>query len=92
MTVSFGVKLPHCYYECVINKRTKCSLLDATEPKNEEIIHKTINPNQLVYVIKEFTLMHRFRGKVYRFLRSLNQKVVFHVIEPKNGGLVDKEW
>lgn len=94
-TVSFGVKLPAYYVDCILNKTSshfiERSSIDAVEINNN-ILQKAISPNQLIYVIKEFHLLNRFRQRVYRFLRSLQLDIVFHIVEPSNGCLVDHAW
>lgn len=94
-TVSFGVKLPTCYVDCIVNK----SFLHLIERSSHDagkitsnILQKAISPNQLVYVLKEFTILNRFRRRVYRFLKALQLNIIFHIAEPSNGGLVDHAW
>lgn len=52
----------------------------------------SVTPNQIVYLFKEFSLLHTFRRRVYRFLQQFNGPVHFTVIEPLNGNLVDHAW
>lgn len=94
-TVSFGVQLPTYYVDCIINKTSsqliKRSSIDACKVNNN-IVQKVISPNQLVYVIKEFAILNRFRQRVYRFMRALQLNILFHIVEPSNGGLIDHAW
>lgn len=94
-TVSFGVKLPNHYVDCIVNKTsfhlTERSSHD-TGKINNNIVQKAISPNQLVFVIKEFTILNRFRRRVYRFLRACQLDIVFHIVEPLNGNLIDHAW
>lgn len=95
-TVSFGVKLLNNHYvDCFVNK-TSTHLIERSSHDageiNNNMLQMDISPNQLVYVIKELTILNRFRRKVYRFLRALQLNVIFHIVEPSNGGLVDHEW
>lgn len=95
-TVSFIVKLASNSIECVLNRKySKClahteSIVAGTN--NGKTIQRPITPHQLVYVLKEFNLLKQFRQRVYRFLRALNQNIIFHVVEPNNGGLIDYAW
>lgn len=98
-TVSFNVKLPSETIICILNKKTQCTITklietcsQCTGTADKTIIEQSISPNQLVYVIKEFNLLNRFRRRVYKFLFALNQPVVFNVVEPKNGNLIDHAW
>lgn len=96
-SVCFSVECPDDSFECIVNKNTKCSIVKSLNPNaagtdGRTFIYKTINPSQLVYVMKEFKLLDRFRKQVYRFLKAFNQNVVFRVVEPKNGGLIDYQW
>lgn len=90
-TVSFNVKLPHKYYKFSITKQHKCTIIEPI-PIDDTGIAKSITPNQLVYVVKEFNLLNRFRRRVFCFLQKLNSTVLFYVVEPINGGLIDYAW
>lgn len=93
-TVSFDVQLPDKYYEFSITKyHNKCTIIEPIESADETGITKTITPNQLVYVVKEFNLLNRFRRRIFNLLKRLGSAtVLFHVIEPINGGLIDYAW
>lgn len=90
-TVSFNVKLPDNCYKFSITKSHKCTIIDPLECP-EAGLTKQITPNQLVYAIKEFNLLTRFRRRVFHLLRHLDATVLFIVVEPQNGGLIDYEW
>lgn len=90
-TVSFNVKLPDNYYKFSITKSHNCTIIEPLEcPKAG--ITRHISPNQLVYAVKEFNLLTRFRRRVFQFLKHLNTTVLFIVVEPSNGGLIDYDW
>lgn len=93
-TVFFIVKLPNGNHKFSITRHHKNTFVERmdADTKNTKIITKSIYPNQLMYAVKEFNLLHRFRRQVYRFLKNLGQTVHFHVVEPKNGGLIDHAW
>lgn len=96
-TVFFIVKIPIGYHKFSISRHHKSTIIERIETidagkKSKNIIARSIKPNQLVYVVKEFNLLNHFRRKVYRFLKYLNRKVVFYVVEPNNGGLIDYAW
>lgn len=90
-TVSFNVKLPDNYYKFSLTKSHKCTIVEPIECPQAGIT-RNITPNQLVYAVKEFNLLKRFRLKVFHILEHLNSTVCFFVVEPKNGGLIDYAW
>lgn len=90
--ISFNVKLPDRYYKFSVAKKHKCTIIEPIECVDAGITRK-ISPNQLVYVVKEFNLLNRFRRRIFHLLKQLNStKVLFSVIEPINGGLIDYAW
>lgn len=96
-TVFFIVKIPTGYHKFSISRHHKSTVIERIDSidagtKSKNTIVRSIKPNQLVYVAKEFNLLNKFRCKVYRFLKYLNRKVVFYVVEPNNGGLIDYAW
>lgn len=91
--VSFNVKLPDKYYKFTLNKSRKCTNIEPIECSIAVAgIARNITPNQLVYAVKEFNLLKRFRRHVFHILKHLNTEVCFFVIEPPNGGLIDYAW
>ncbi|XP_055326541.1 uncharacterized protein F58A4.6 [Sitodiplosis mosellana] len=93
-TVSFNVKLPdQCYKFSISKHHNKCTNIEPIEIKDVTGITKSITPNQLVYVMKEFNLLNRFRRRIFNLLKELSSTtVLFYVIEPINGGLIDYAW
>lgn len=91
-TISFNVKLPDKYYKFSLAKQHKCTIIEPIESIDAGIT-KNITPNQLVYVVKEFNLLNRFRRRIFYLFKQLNSTtVLFHVVEPINGGLIDYAW
>lgn len=90
-TVSFNVKLPDNYYKCSLTKSHKCIIIKPIE-YSEPRITRSITPNQLVYTIKEFNLLTTFRQQIFDVLKHLNTTVLFIVVEPQNGRLIDYAW
>lgn len=90
-TVEFIVKLPDKYYKFSLTKSYKCTIIEPTECPHAGIT-RNITPNQLVYAVKEFNLLKRFRLQVFCILKHLNATVCFSVVEPANGGLIDYAW
>lgn len=90
-TISFNVKLPDGYYTFSIAKHHKCTIIESGG-KKETVISKLICPTQLVYAVKEFNLLNRLRRKVFRFLKQIGSTVLFIVVEPNDGGLIDHAW
>lgn len=90
-TVSFNVKLLEKYYKISIAKKHKCKFV-GTVLNTDAVVTKHITPNQLVYALKEFNLLDRFRQRIIHLLKQLNSTVLFYVIEPANGGLIDFAW
>lgn len=90
-TVSFNVKLPDKYYKVTLSKRQKCTIIEPIECVDSELT-KVIVPNQLIYAVKEFNLLSQFRRRIFYLLSQLNATVLFYVVEPKNGGLIDHAW
>lgn len=90
-TVSFNVKLPDKCYKFSIEKQNKCTIIESIAISDAGIT-KTITPNQLVYAVKEFNLLNRFRRRIFCLLKQLNTTVLFYVVEPINGGLIDYAW
>lgn len=90
-TVSFNVRLPDKYYKFSITKRQKCTIIEPIEDV-ETGVTKRICPNQLVYAVKEFNLLNRFRRRIYGLLKRFDSTVLFIVTEPLNGGLIDYAW
>lgn len=91
-TVSFDVKLPDKYYKFSLTTSQKCTLIVEPIECSEAGIARNITPNQLVYTVKEFNLLRRFRRHVFHILSHLNTTVCFFVVEPPNGGLIDYAW
>lgn len=93
--VFFTVHLPDGPHKCVLSLRNY-KFLNNCDSGGEAFEHrntgKSVTPNQIVYVLNEFRLLHTFRRRVYRFLKQFNTPVHFTVIEPKNGNLVDHAW
>lgn len=89
--VAFNVKLPDKYYKFSLTKAHKCTIIEPIECSVAGIT-RTITPNQLVYAVKEFDLLKRFRRYVFCTLTELNTTVCFYVVEPSNGGLIDYAW
>lgn len=89
--IAFNVKLPDKYYKFSLTTTQKCTVIEPIEC-SEAGITRTITPNQLVYAVKEFNLLKRFRWYVVRILSRLNDTVCFFVVEPSNGGLIDYAW
>lgn len=90
-------------YKCALNKskpKDNLFLIKSDDNhKNDKIIQnagkryfKDVNPNDIVYLVKEFQLLKVFYRKVYHFLKRLDGIVELTVIEPKNGGLIDYHW
>lgn len=90
-TVSFNVRLPDKYYKFSIAKQQKCTIIEPIENIGTGIT-KQICPNQLVYAVKEFNLLNRFRRRIYSLLKRLDSTVLFIVTEPSDGGLIDYAW
>ncbi|XP_031636012.1 uncharacterized protein F58A4.6 [Contarinia nasturtii] len=90
--VSFIVKLPDSYYTFSIVKQNKCTIIEAVDEIDGAGVTKAITPNQLVYAVKEFNLLNRFRRRVFYLLKELNSTVLFCIVEPINGGLIDYAW
>lgn len=100
-TISFWVKLPDSWYEFSFSKQSKCVVIAkydyidaiaAGTHESHENIHKIIAPDQLVYAVKEFRLLDRFRCNIYRLLKRMQSSVFFEVVEPINGRLIDYAW
>lgn len=91
-TISFIVKLPDSYYKFTLTKRHKCTIIEPIESAEENVQTKNIVPNQLVYAVKEFNILDRFRRLIFCLLSQLNTTVLFHIVEPTNGGLIDHAW
>lgn len=91
-TVSFNAKLPDKCYKFSIVKRNKCTIIEAVDEINDAGVTKTITPNQLVYAVKEFNLLNRFRRRIFYLLNELKISVLFCIVEPTNGGLIDYAW
>lgn len=91
-TISFNVKLPDTYYKFSVAKQHKCTIIEPIECVDAGIT-KNITPNQLVYVVKEFNLLNKFRRRIFYLFKQLNSTtVLFCVVEPINGGLIDYAW
>lgn len=90
-TISFNVNLPDKYYKFTLTNRHKCTIIEPIESA-DSCITKNITPNQLVYAVKEFNSLSRFRRRIFRLLSQLNSTVLFYVVEPKNGDLIDYAW
>lgn len=100
-SVYFDVKLPDDWYKITVFKRRKRVIIEKLHPidsnSGTKDINKTapctiITPDQLVYAIKEFNLLDRFRYYVYHLLKQSKQNVFFEVVEPVNGRLIDHAW
>lgn len=97
-SVYFIVQLHDGPYKCVLSLRNSkfhaiCDNIDADDTEQcTAAAGKSVTPNQIVYLLKEFDQLHTFRRRVYRFLRQFNAIVRFTVIEPPNGNLIDYEW
>lgn len=89
-TVSFNVELPDKSYKCSLSKSHKC-IIEPIECSTAGI-ERNITPNQLVYTIKEFNLLKRFRRYVFSILKHTSAGVCFFVVEPPNGRLIDYAW
>lgn len=90
-TVSFEVKLPDKFYKFSLTTSHKCTIIEPIECSNAGIL-RNITPNQLVYAVKEFNLLKRFRRYVCYILSQLDATVCFFVVEPLQGGLIDHAW
>lgn len=91
-TVSFIVKLPDKYYKFSITASQKGTIIEPIIECPEAGISRNITPNQLVYVVKEFNLLDKFRRYVFHILRHSDITVCFFVAEPSQGGLIDHAW
>lgn len=90
----FVVNLPDGRYRCVLSLRnyTFSAYCDSDDGALEPRTGTSVTPDQIVYLIKEFSLLNTFRMRVYRFLAHFDAPVQFTVIAPKNGNLIDHAW
>lgn len=94
LNVFFIINLPDGPNKCVLSSK-KYTFAIVCDSRDEALEHRTgklVTPEQIVYLLKEFSQLHIFRRRVYRFLREFNPIVHFTVVEPRNGNLVDHAW
>lgn len=91
-TVSFNVKLPDNYYKFSFTKSHKCTIIEPVFECPNAGIKRHITPNQFVYAVKEFHLLSQFRRRIFCLLKHLNATVLFIIVEPRDGQLIDYAW
>lgn len=88
----FIFKSPNGYTQVFISKHHRGIILEQVNDVDPNIPFKSIRPAQLVYTLKEFSLLDKFRCRVFRILKQSNETIAFDIAKPNEDSLIDHAW
>lgn len=88
----FVYKSPNGYTQVLLSKHHGGITLEHIDDVDPNTPFKSIRPAQLVYALKEFSILDKFRCSVYRLLKQLPETVVFDITKPNEDSLIDHAW